>query len=79
MRQISDLQPAANDVITYQNRAAQLHGLEIGMSVSPLIAIGKSEYRNFTEGRLLLTISVEQIQYHASVVKAEDFDLFLQK
>lgn len=67
---------AADNLIVHQNCAARLHGLEIGMSVPPLITIGESEYRQFSEGRLLLTLSVDQIQYHTSVVKTEGYDLF---
>ena len=67
---------AADNTITYHNRAAQLHGIETGMSVSPLITIGQSEYRQFTEGRLLLMLTVDQVQYHTSVVKTEGYDLF---
>lgn len=63
-------------VITHINQAAQPYSLTQGMSVSELIYLGKSEYDSFEEGRLLLTLQIENQLYNSSVVKIESFDLF---
>lgn len=58
------------------NQSAIQRQLHIGDPILPLINIGKEEYAAFTNGRLNLSLTVNGIDYPASIVKFEEMDLF---
>lgn len=62
--------------ITHLNHSAQTYQLKADTPVAELIAIGESEYQQFSDGRLLLTLNVDQVPYNASVIKVQGYDLF---
>lgn len=64
------------NLINHVNHAAQLREFEVGMSVNELITIGKEEYQQFTDGQLMIVLGVNQTEYHATVVKADTYDVF---
>lgn len=65
------------NMITHLNHAAQVRQLAVGTPVTKLITIGESEYKQFSDGRLFLTVTIDQIVYNASVVRLDGYDLFI--
>lgn len=65
-----------DNIITHVNHAAQLRQLKVNTPVTELISIGNPEYSELTEGKLLLTLTVDQMMYNASVTKNDGYDLF---
>lgn len=64
-------------VIVRINQAAREYLLEVGQSLSDLLATGQQEYQNFSGGCLYLTLSVRGKTYGASAVRMEDCDAFV--
>ncbi len=63
-------------LIDLTNAAAQKYFLEQGMPVEDLLYTGKSEYREFSEGCLYLSLSIAGIPCAASVRRMDGYDLF---
>lgn len=62
--------------IAHVNHEAQIRQIGPGIAVKELIAIGATEYQHFVNGRLLLTLKINQAIYNASVVKSAGYDVF---
>ena len=56
-----------NGIITQVNDAAAAYAVQIGTDITKLIHIGIQEFSEFTQGRLDLTLSVENTLFNASV------------
>ena len=63
-------------IITHVNHAAQLRQLKVGTPIAELVTIGRQEYSDLSEGKLLLTLTVDNVMYNASVTKNAGYDLF---
>ena len=63
-------------VITHVNHAAQMRQLRVNTPVAELISIGSQEYNELTDGKLLLTLTVDNVMYNASVSKSQGYDIF---
>lgn len=66
-----------NGVIVRINQAAQSITIEEGRPISQLLATGQAEYTEFDGGCLYLTLQLAGAEYSASVVRMEEFDVFL--
>jgi light-regulated signal transduction histidine kinase (bacteriophytochrome) len=62
--------------VCHVNQGARQHGVEVNTPVSNLISIGMPEYKNFSGGKLMLTVSVNDITYNAVITKADGYDMF---
>lgn len=65
-----------NGTVAHTNHAAASRQIQVGMNITDLICVGKEEYSQFTQGRLCLTLCVNDLTYAASVVKTEKYDIF---
>lgn len=63
-------------IIQNTNHAAAARQIQIGMPVEDIISIGKAEYKEFTCGRLCLSLCVDNVTFHASAVKTDNCDVF---
>lgn len=63
-------------IITNANRAALARQIKTGTAVADLIRTGQLEYKEFSNGRLCLTLCLDNIIFHASAVKADTCDIF---
>ncbi len=63
--------------ILHVNRAAQVLMLAPGQEMEPLLQTGREEYRQFENGQLYLSLKLGNISRNASVLRMEDWDLFL--
>ena len=73
------LQPAftvKDGIVESVNEPARGYGVEAGQSVDEMLLLGKTEYSEFTEGCLYLTLSFMGGRCGASVRRMESFDLF---
>lgn len=66
-----------NQTIVKCNAAAQSLLLQEGADITPMLAIGKSEYAEFSGGCLYLTLDIEGIQTGASVTRLGEYDVFI--
>ena len=74
------LQPAftvKNGVIDLVNEAARKYTLEEGSSIGEMLMAGATEYSEFEDGCLYLTLSVAGLRCGASVRRMKEFDLFI--
>ena len=67
----------ANGVIVYINPAARCYLLQTGMEVTSLLAAGKEEYASFSDGCLHLTVEIEGYPLGATVVRSDEYDIFV--
>ncbi len=65
-----------NGIITSGNQAALQRQLQLNTDITDLICIGKDEYAMYTQGKLCLTLCIQNIQYHATVTAMQDCHLF---
>ncbi len=65
-----------NGMITQANIAAVQRQITTGLEILPLLTSGQQEYKEFTAGRLCLTVSVQGMTYQASVVRNHTCDIF---
>ena len=63
-------------IVIGANHLALQHQVKVDAAINAMLASGESEYAAFTQGRLFLTLSIDNVSYHASVVRMEDRDLF---
>jgi len=63
-------------IITDGNQAALQRQIQLNTNVSDLICIGKEEYAMYTQGKLCLTLCIENVQCHATVTTIQDCHLF---
>lgn len=63
-------------IITDGNQAALHRQIQLNTDISDLICIGKDEYEAYTQGKLCLTLSIENIPCHATVTAMQDCHLF---
>lgn len=66
-----------NGVIVHVNAGAKANLLQVGMEITPLLAIGKEEYAEFHGNCLYLTLSIEGRSLGATVIRTESRDVFL--
>jgi len=64
-------------MIVYTNQAAKSLLIPCNISVSSLLTTGSSEYENFTDGCLSVTLKIENLTYRASVSKNGLYDIFV--
>lgn len=62
--------------ITQANQAAIQRGIQLNTAVTDLITIGSEEYQQFTDGKLCITLSVQDIPYQTTVSICADAHLF---
>lgn len=67
---------ADNGIITQANQSAQQRGIQPETAVEGLIAIGVEEYRQYTNGKLCITLSVQGISYNATVTSNGHYHIF---
>lgn len=65
------------NTVVHVNQSARLRNIEENTPVSDLISIGMPEYAQFTDGTLLLTVSINNISYNTVVTKNGGYDMFL--
>lgn len=65
-----------NGIITQANISAIQRQITAGLEVLPLLISGQQEYREFTSGRLCLTLAVQGLTYQASVVRNNTSEIF---
>jgi signal transduction histidine kinase len=66
-----------NQIITKCNAAAQSLLLREGMEITPMLAIGETEYAEFTGGCLYLTLDIYGVHTGASVTRIGEYDVFI--
>ena len=66
-----------NGVIVRVNKAAEGMSIETSTPVLPLLATGQTEYAEFSNGCLYLTLQPSGAELGASVVSMEGFDVFI--
>ena len=66
-----------DQIVVKCNPAAQALLLREGMEVAPILAIGKTEYSEFTGGCLYLTLDIFGVQAGASVYRRGEYDIFI--
>ncbi|MBR4863471.1 MAG: sensor histidine kinase [Oscillospiraceae bacterium] len=66
----------ADGIITKANRKAALLKIKEGTAIDDLLRTGFDEYATYSDGRLCLTLTLNRINYDASVVRYHDRDLF---
>ena len=59
------------------NANAQYLNIQPGTPIADLISIGIEEYESMEQGRLFLTLLLEDVPFGASVSRMRDWDLFL--
>ena len=59
------------------NPSARSMLLEEGMDIMPLLAVGRTEYEEFTDGCLYLTLELSGTRWGASVTRRGETDVFL--
>ena len=64
-------------VIVRINKAAEGLALELGGQIADMLATGQEEYQEFVDGCLYLTLTLSGIIRSASVIRMEDFDVFI--
>lgn len=67
---------AQNGIITESNIPAVQRQIVPGLEVLPLLTSGQQEYKEFTFGRLCLTMRIQNLTYQASVVRTQSHDIF---
>ncbi len=65
-----------NGEISHGNIAALQRGVAVGSKIADLIAMGNEEYREFTQGKLYLTLKIGGTSYNANVSIVDDVHLF---
>ena len=65
-----------DETIISANHSARVRDITIGTNIFPLISIGKTEYSEFKQGKLLLTVCVNGIAYNTVVTKSGTADMF---
>lgn len=64
-------------IIVGVNNAGQQHHIETGTAVSKILHTGITEYSDFTEGCLYLSLTLSNVPCGASVTRIDGFDIFL--
>jgi len=64
-------------VIVRINNAAEGLALELGTPIANLLATGREEYQEFTDGCLYLTLTLSGAVRSASVIRMDGFDVFI--
>ena len=63
-------------IIVQANQAAQERGIQPATAVTDIISIGAEEYKQYTAGKLCLTLSVHGIPYSATVTCSDSYHIF---
>ena len=74
---ISPAFAVTDGIIQYCNQAAQGYMICPGAPLDPLLETGREEYAALTQGRLYLSVRVEDQLFGASVTKMDGADIFL--
>ena len=62
--------------IIHANIAALERNVAIGSCIADIISVGNQEYQVFTQGKLCLTLKINEMTYHANVSVLENAHLF---
>ena len=65
-----------NGQITHANISALERNIEVGSQITDLISVGNEEYREFTQGKLCLTLNLGGISYNTNVSAMDNAHLF---
>ena len=67
---------AKDGIIVYANHGARIRDVQVNTKIYDLITIGLPEYRQFSAGKLMLTVSVAGILYNTVVTRSGEYHLF---
>jgi two-component sensor histidine kinase len=63
-------------IVIYANHDARIRDVQLNTNIYELISIGLPEYRQYSSGKLMLTVSVAGILYNTVVTCSGDYHLF---
>ena len=63
-------------VIVNVNQSAAQHNIECNTNIQNIISIGTEEYNRFQDGKLCLTLTINEISYNAVVTATDDLHIF---
>lgn len=66
----------ASGIINSSNQAAIHRGVQLNANIGDLITIGADEYANYTQGKLFITLCIQNITYDATVTVSGNEHLF---
>lgn len=66
----------ADGIITHANQAALQRGIQLNTNVTDWIAIGTEEYQQFSEGKLCITLRIQDITYYTTVTTSGKNHIF---
>lgn len=66
----------ADGIIVNANQSAMQRGIQVNTSIADLIAIGAEEYAHYSEGKLCITLSIQNITYDATITVSGNNHIF---